>query len=73
MGDQNPRQYREQNLHDKRVTVWVGLCADYSIESFFFEDDYGKAISVNGVGYRYRNMLNTFLRGEIENSGLEDY
>lgn len=68
---ENPEIYREKPLHDKRVTVWAGICADCIIGPFFFEDDDGEAISVNGN--RYRAMVNTFLREEIENNGLEDY
>jgi hypothetical protein len=70
-GDKNPQQYREKPLHDKRVTVWCGICSDCIIGPFFFEGSRGEAISVNGD--RYRNMINTFLRSEIENNGLEEH
>lgn len=69
--DKNPEQYREKPLHDKRVTVWAGICADCIIGPFFFENDKGEAITVNGD--RYRAMVNTFLREEVENNGLEDH
>lgn len=68
---ENPEKYREKPLHDKRVTVWCGICSDCIIGPFFLDDDVGEAISVNGD--RYRAMVNTFLREEIENNGLEDY
>lgn len=68
---ENPEIYREKPLHDKRVTVWCGICAYCIIGPFFFENDDGEAISVNGD--RYRSMVDTFLRSEVENNGLEDY
>ena len=68
---ENPQIYREKPLHDKRVTVWAGICADCIIGPFFFEGDDGEAVSVNGD--RYRAMVNTFLRPEIENNDIEDY
>jgi hypothetical protein len=69
--DKNPEQYREKPLHDKRVTVWAGICSDCIIGPFFFENDDGEAISVNGD--RYRAMVDTFLREGVENNGLEDH
>ena len=48
-----------------------GICADRIIGPFFFEDDDGKAVTVNG--HRYRAMIDTFLRTEVENNDLEEY
>ena len=47
---QSPHAYIEKPTHPKRVTVLCG---------FFFENEQGEAITVNG--YRYRAMLNEFL------------
>lgn len=69
--DKNPEKYREKPLHDKRVTVWAGICSECIIGPFFFENDKGEAVTVNGA--RYRTMIDTFLREEVENHGLEDH
>ena len=70
-GAENPEKYREKPLHDKRVTFWAGICADCIIGPIFFEDRYGKAITVNDD--RCRAMVDTFLRSEVEDNGLQDY
>lgn len=70
-GSKNPQNIREQPLHDVRVTVWAGICANCVIGPFFFEGRDGTAISVNGD--RYRAMVDTFFRPETENDGLEDH
>ena len=45
-------------LHPKRVTVWCGFWSRGIIGLFFFEDEQGVAVTVNGG--RYRAMLNEF-------------
>lgn len=54
-GDENPRETVQHEMHPQRVTVWCGFWAGGVIGPFFFEDDEGAAITVNGD--RYRNML----------------
>ena len=53
-GTENPHKYIE-----KRVTVWCGFWSRGIIGPFFFENEQGKAITVNGD--RYWAMLNEFL------------
>lgn len=57
-GTENPQKIQETPLYDERVTVWCGICADCIIGPFFFENQNGKAITVNGE--RYRTMIDTF-------------
>lgn len=68
-GTKNPQIIQEPRLHDERVTVWCGICADRIIGPFFFEDQNGKAITVNGE--RYRTMIDTFLGAEFERPCLK--
>ena len=49
--------------HPKRVTVWFGL-----IGPFFFKNEQGEAVTVNGD--RYRVMLNEFLFTKIEKEDI---
>lgn len=69
-GTENPRILQERPLHPSRVTVWCGVFAQGVIGPYFFEDDEGTAVTVNGE--RYRAMLNNFLSPQLEVLGLED-
>ena len=54
--------------HPKRVTVWCGFWFSGIIGQFFFENEQGEAITVNGD--RYRTMLNEFLLTKIEEEDI---
>lgn len=58
-GDENPRDIHQVPLHSERVTVWCGLWSGGIIGPYFFENEEGVAVTVNGD--RYRAMLRTFL------------
>jgi len=53
-GTENPRVIHEKPLHAQRATVWCGFWAGRVIGPYFFENETGNAVTVNGV--RYRNM-----------------
>ena len=56
---------RIENLtHRKRVIVCCGFWFRGIIGPFFFENEQGETVTVNGV--RYRAMLNEFLLTKIE-------
>ena len=69
-GEENPHVIQERSLHPQRVTVWCGLWSGGVIGPYFFENDAGAAITVNGT--RYRNMITTFLWAELEDIDTED-
>ena len=62
-GTENPHAYIEKPTHPKRVTVWCGFWSRGIIGTFFFENDQGEAVTVNGD--RYRAMSNVFLFTKI--------
>ena len=55
-------------MHTKRVTVWCGFWSRDIIGPFFFENEQGEAVTVNGD--RYRAMLNEFLFIKIEKEDI---
>ena len=61
---ENLHAYIEKPTHPKLVTVWCGFWSRAIIRPFFFENEQGEAITVNGD--RYRAMLNEFLSIKIE-------
>ena len=67
-GTENPRAYFEKPTHPNRVTVWCGFWFRALIGSFFFENQQGEAVTVNGD--RYRAMLNEFLFTKIEEEDI---
>lgn len=67
---ENPRQIQEREMHPQRVTVWCAFWAEGVIGPFFFEDERGQAVTVNGE--RYRNMITDFLWPNLENVDLTE-
>ena len=65
---ENPYTYIEKSTHPKRVTVWYGFWSRGIIGQFFFENEQGKAVTVNGD--RYRAMFNEFLFTKIEEEDI---
>lgn len=68
--NENPQVIVEKPMHPQRVTVWCGLWAGGVIGPYFFENEVGQAVTVNGV--RYREMITDFLWPEIEDMDLDD-
>ena len=47
-------------MQPQRVTIWCGISADQLIGLYFFENDDGIAVTVNGE--RYRQIIQNFVR-----------
>ncbi|GFW76798.1 DUF4817 domain-containing protein [Trichonephila clavipes] len=54
----NPQVYVETPLHLEKLTVWCALWAGGIIGPYFFKDDEGHNVTVNGD--RYRAMIKNF-------------
>ena len=67
-GTEIPHAYTEKPTHSKRVTVWCGFWSKGIIGPFFFENEQGEAITVNGD--HYQAMLNEFLFTKIEEEDI---
>ena len=67
-GTKNPHAYIEKPTHPKRVTVWCIFWFRGIIGPFFFENEQGEAVTVNGD--RCRAMLNEFLFTKIEEEDI---
>ena len=61
---ENPHAYIKKPTHPKRGTVWCGFWSRGIIGLFFFENEQGEVVTVNGD--RYRAMLNQILFTKIE-------
>lgn len=68
--DANPHEIHQVELHPKKVTVWCGFWAGGIIGPFFFENDVGEAITVNGE--RYRRMITDLFLPALDDMGLDD-
>ncbi|GFW14920.1 uncharacterized protein TNCV_1563821 [Trichonephila clavipes] len=54
----NPQVYVETPLHPEKLTVWCALWAGGIIGPYFFKNDEGNNVTVNGD--RYRAMITNF-------------
>ena len=61
---QLPKHSVEKPSHSQKVTVWSGVTADEIIGLYFFENDMGNAVTVNGE--RYQNMISTFHESQLD-------
>ena len=59
----------EKPLYAQRVTFWCGFWAGGVIGPYFFENEVGDTVTVNGV--RYRNMITEFLWPRLDGMDLE--
>jgi len=69
-GDENPHVIHERPLHAQKVTVWCALWSGGVIGPYFFENNEGQTVTVNGE--RYRSMITEYFWNELEDIDVED-
>lgn len=68
--DANPHEVHQVAMHPQKVTVWCGFWAGGVIGPYFFENDVGEAITINGE--RYRTMLTDFFWPKLNDMEVDD-
>ncbi|GFT81646.1 putative DD41D transposase [Trichonephila clavipes] len=66
----NPQVYVEALLHPEKLTVWCALWAGKIIGPYFFKNDEGHNVTVNGD--RYRAMITNFFIPELNNHDVQE-
>ncbi|GFV38735.1 uncharacterized protein TNCV_4421031 [Trichonephila clavipes] len=66
----NPQVYVETPLHPEKLTVWCALWAGGIIGPYFFKNDEGHNVTVNGD--RYRAMITNFFIPELNNHEVQE-
>ncbi|GFS72724.1 putative DD41D transposase [Trichonephila clavipes] len=66
----NPQVYVETPLHPEKLTVWCALWAGGIIGPYFFKNDEGHNVTVNGD--RYRAMIINFFIPELNNHDVQE-
>ena len=66
---ENPCNIHQKPLHSETVIVWCRVASSGVIGPYFFEDEAGRAVTVNSA--RYIGMLCTFLEPEFQRLGVE--
>ncbi|GFS67778.1 hypothetical protein TNCV_4364351 [Trichonephila clavipes] len=66
----NPQVYVETPLHPEKLTVWCALWAGGIIGPYFFKNDEGHNVPVNGD--RYRAMITNFFIPELNNHDVQE-
>ena len=69
-GSENPRIIAEKPFHHQCVTVWCGFWIGDVIGPYFFENEAGATVTVNGL--RYRAMITDFLWPELKDIDVDD-
>ena len=67
-GTKNPYTYIAKPTHPKRVIIWCVFWSRDIFGHFFFENEQGEAVTVNGD--RYRAMLNEILFTKIKEEDI---
>ncbi|GFT46993.1 uncharacterized protein TNCV_3746731 [Trichonephila clavipes] len=66
----NPQVYVETTLHPEKLTVWCALWVGGIIGPYFFKNDEGHNVTVNGD--RYRAMITNFFIPELNNPDVQE-
>ncbi|GFW23803.1 uncharacterized protein TNCV_4496801 [Trichonephila clavipes] len=66
----NPQVYVETPLQPEKLTVWCALWAGGIIGPYFFKNDEGHNVTVNGD--RYRAMITNFFIPELNNHDVQE-
>ncbi|GFW83519.1 putative DD41D transposase [Trichonephila clavipes] len=66
----NPQVYGETLLHPEKLTVWCALWAGGIIGPYFFKNDEGHTVTVNGDWYRA--MITNFFIPELNNHDVQE-
>ncbi|GFT11555.1 DUF4817 domain-containing protein [Trichonephila clavipes] len=66
----NTQVYVETPLHPEKLTVWCALWAGGIIDPYFFQNDEGHNVTVNGD--RYRAMITNFFIPELNNHDVQE-
>ncbi|GFY27969.1 transposase [Trichonephila clavipes] len=66
----NPQVYVETPLHPEKLTVWCALWAGGINGPYFFKNDEGHNVTVNGD--RYRAMITNFFIPELNNHDVQE-
>ncbi|GFT87749.1 putative DENN domain-containing protein 10 B [Trichonephila clavipes] len=66
----NPQVYVETLLHPEKLTVWCALWAGGIIGPYFFKNDEGHNVTVNGD--RYRAMITNFFIPELNSHDVQE-
>ncbi|GFS58686.1 DUF4817 domain-containing protein [Trichonephila clavipes] len=66
----NLQVYVETPLHPEKLTVWCTLCAGGIIGPYFFKNDEGHNVTVNGD--RYRAIITNFFIPELNNHDVQE-
>lgn len=67
--ENNPKMIQQLPLHPEKCTVWCGLYAGGIIGPYFFKNEAGNRVTVNGD--RYRAMINDYLIPNLNGIDLE--
>ncbi|GFX91561.1 uncharacterized protein TNCV_3681471 [Trichonephila clavipes] len=66
----NPQVYVKTPLYPEKLTVWCALRAGGIIGPYFFKNDEGHSVTVNGD--RYRAMITNFFIPELNNHDVQE-
>ncbi|GFX35894.1 hypothetical protein TNCV_4214161 [Trichonephila clavipes] len=66
----NPQVHVETPLHPEKLTVWCALWAGGIIGPYFFKNDEGHNVTVNGD--RYKAMITNFFIPELNNHDVQE-
>ncbi|GFW64366.1 DUF4817 domain-containing protein [Trichonephila clavipes] len=66
----NPQVYVETPLHAEKLTLWCALWAGGIIGPYFFKNDEGHNVTINGD--RYRAMITNFFIPELNNHDVQE-
>lgn len=69
--EENPREIYERPLHPTKVTVWCAFWVGGIIGPYFFQNEQGDAVTVNGE--RYRTMITDYFYRRLDGMDIRNF
>jgi hypothetical protein len=68
--DEKPQYFNEKSLHADKLGIWAGLCGDFIIGPYFYEDSQGNNVNVNSENYV--RMIDDFVWPQLVEKGAQN-
>lgn len=68
--EEKPPYFNEKEHYSPKLSIWAGLCGDFLVGPYFFQDEKGNNVNINAANYT--EMIQKYLMPELEARGAQN-